>query len=136
MVKSRWLLLGRGRKGQKRAERGRKGQKRAERGRKGKTPLWSPLLRFWPLYSAFGPFTPLLAPLSAKHNLHTPAHLAQPAPPARPCACVQLCIRAFATPKIYQSLSISISINLTIGVKIFIKILDKGILMLYICSGI
>ena len=126
MVKSRWLLLGRGRKGQKGAEKGRKGQKGENSALVPFRTLWSPLLRFWPLYSAFGPFV-------CKAQ---PAHPAHPAHPARPCACVQLCIRAFATPKIYQSLSISISINLTIGVKIFIKILDKGILMLYICSGI
>ena len=58
--------------------------------------------------------------LHTLHKLHTP---------------VRLCICAFRPARYLDLLPISISINLTFDIKIFIKILDNGILLLYICSG-
>ena len=70
------------------------------------------------------------------HRLHNPAQVAHITHTARPCACVHLCICAFRPAHYLDLLPISISINLTFDIKIFIKILDNGVLLLYICSGI
>ena len=75
-------------------------------------------------------------PCTTLHKLHNTAQVAQIAQVTRPCACVHLCICAFRPARYLDLLPISISINLTFDIKIFIKILDNGILLLYICSGI